>query len=124
MHCARAWSPRLIAAVLTLALPTALTPALAQSTPASTGTLTGLWQCELGGHDGEMPFALDLAQSGDQVAGRVSSPEGQLTIAASTLNNGVITVRLPSPEGTYVLTAKFTQQALTDGQVTLDGKPY
>ena len=72
-----------------------------------------------------MPFTLDLAQSGDRVTGRVSSPEGELTIAASTLKNGVINIQLlPSPEGTYILTAKSAKQALTNGQVMLDGKSY
>ena len=125
MRYKRASSPSLTIAGAALLLPFALRLAQAQRPSTSDGALTGVWQCKLSRADGEMPFTLDLAQSGDRVTGRVSSPEGELTIAASTLKNGVINIQLlPSPEGTYILTAKSAKQALTNGQVMLDGKSY
>ena len=110
------------AAALTITVTVALKPA--RVLPTSVAGLTGIWQCELTRPDGEMPFALDLTQSGDQVAGTVWSPEGHLKIAASTLKKDLLILQLPSPNGTYVLTAKSTGQALTDGSVTLNGKSY
>jgi len=110
--------------LLPLMMAVALNPPPAVPPLGGVEALTGLWQCELSGHDGELPFALDLTQSGDHVTGKVWSPEGHLKVAGSTPINGLITLQSPSPEGTYVLTAKFTQRALTAGQVTLDDKPY
>jgi predicted neuraminidase len=117
-------SPWLTIAVAGFLLLLALRLSRAQGLASSAGVLTGVWQCELSRADGEMPFALDISQSAGQITGRVSSPEGELTIAAATFRNGVISIQLPSPEGIYILSAKSTAQALTDGRVTLDGKFY
>jgi hypothetical protein len=110
--------------LLSLMIAVALKPPQAVLPRGPGEALTGLWLCKLTLHDGEMPFTLDLTQSGDHVGGKVWSPEGYLTVAASTLTNGLITLQLPSPQGTYILTAKSTRQGLTEGQATLDGKPY
>src|SRR6516225_1178320 len=124
MRYKRASSPSLTIAGAALLLPFALRLAQTQRPSTSDGALTGVWQCKLSRADGEMPFTLDLAQSGDRVTGRVSSPAGELTIAAATLKNGVINIQLPFPEGTYLLTAESDKQALTNGRVMLDGKSY
>lgn len=108
------------ASLLLFALKLAQVPGLA----TNAGALTGIWQCELSRPDGDMPFTLDMAQSGERVTGRVSSPEGELTTAASTLKNGLINIQLPSPEGIYILSAKSVGQALMDGHVMLGGKSY
>jgi predicted neuraminidase len=89
------------------------------------GVLTGIWECMLqGGPGGNEPFTIELSHGGDQVTGRIVSPQGGTDITSAGFTHDVATLRAPSADGTYVLTAKLRDGMLSDGRATLDGKPY
>jgi hypothetical protein len=96
-----------------------------QESKANSGPLTGSWECMAhGGSQGDTTFTLDLTQDGDNVSGSVSSPQGGMDITSATFKGEKLEIHLETPDGTYVLTAKWKNDKLLDGQTTLDGKPY
>jgi hypothetical protein len=66
-----------------------------------------------------MPFTLYLEHMGDSISGSVSSPLGGTDITSGTFKKKNLEIRLETPNGTYVLTAKLKKGQLS-GQWSLD----
>jgi hypothetical protein len=78
------------------------------------GPLTGTWECQSkGGPQGDMPFTLDLQQSGENVDGSVSSPLGGTQISSGSFKDNTLEIHIDSPDGTYVLRAKYDKDTLS-----------
>jgi hypothetical protein len=78
------------------------------------GPMTGTWNCQAkGGPEGDMPFTLYLQQDGENVDGSVSSPIGGTQITSGSFKNNTLEIHIDSPEGNYVLVAKFDKGALS-----------
>jgi hypothetical protein len=94
------------------------------------GPMTGTWNCQAkGGPEGDMPFTLYLQQDGEKVDGSVSSPIGGTQITSGSFKNNTLEIHIDSPEGNYVLTAKFDKGELSgtwskdeDSKGTWEGK--
>ena len=95
---------------------------LGQDKAAKPGPMTGMWEClSHGGARGDTKFTLDLQQDGEKVTGSVASDEGGMDITSATFKDATLEIHLDTPDGNYVLTAKFKGGQLT-GKVTLNGK--
>lgn len=78
------------------------------------GPITGTWSCQSkGGSEGDMPFTLYLQQTEEKVDGSVSSPLGGTQISSGTFKDATLEIHIDSPEGDYVLIAKFDKGALS-----------
>jgi hypothetical protein len=76
--------------------------------------LTGTWDCQSkGGANGDIPFTLYLQQDGEKVDGSVASPLGDAPISVGTFKQGVLEFEISTPDGSYVLTAKLDNGALS-----------
>ncbi len=85
------------------------------------GRMTGTWECTShGSSQGDMPFTLYLEQMGDAVTGSVSSPIGGTEITSATFKKKKLDIRLETPNGTYVLSAKLKKGQLS-GEWSHDG---
>jgi hypothetical protein len=93
------------------------------------GPLTGTWTCQSkGGSEGDMPFTLNLQQTEDKVDGSVSSPLGGTLISSGSFKGDTLEIHIDSPDGDYVLMAKFDKGGLSgtwahnDDKGTWEGK--
>jgi hypothetical protein len=78
------------------------------------GKMTGTWECmSHGSSQGDMPFTLHLEQMDDSVTGSISSPIGGTEITSATFKKNKLDIRLETPNGTYVLSAKLKKGQLT-----------
>ena len=78
------------------------------------GPLTGTWECTAhGGSQGDLPFTLYLEQTKDTLTGSVSSPMGGTQISAGTVKKNEIEIHIDTPQGNYVLMAKFNKGKLS-----------
>jgi len=78
------------------------------------GPLTGTWDClSKGGPQGDMPFTLNMEQSGENVDGSVSSPIGGTQISSGTFKANTLEIHIDSPDGSYVLVAKYDKDTLS-----------
>jgi len=90
---------------------------------AKPGPLTGTWECmAYGSSQGDLPFTLYLEQQKDVVSGSVSSPLGSTEITSGSYRKKRLDLRIDTPQGNYVLTAKLKKGQLT-GTWTLDSPP-
>ncbi len=90
--------------------------AAAASAPAKDkkGPLTGTWECQAhGGAQGDMAFTLFLQQNKESVAGRISSPIGGTEISSGTFKKNMLEIDIDTPQGNYVLLAKFNKGELS-----------
>jgi hypothetical protein len=78
------------------------------------GPVTGTWDCQSkGGPQGDMPFTLSLEQSGENVDGSVSSPIGGTQISSGSFKSNTLEIHIDSPDGSYVLVAKYDKDTLS-----------
>jgi len=78
------------------------------------GPLTGTWDCQSkGGPQGDMPFTLNLEQSGENVGGSVSSPIGGTQISSGSFKSNTLEIHIDSPDGSYILVAKYDKDTLS-----------
>jgi len=76
--------------------------------------ITGTWDCQSkGGPQGDMPFTLSLEQSGENVDGSVSSPIGGTQISSGSFKGNTLEIHIDSPDGSYVLIAKYDKDTLS-----------
>ncbi len=84
------------------------------------GKMAGTWECmSHGSSQGDMPFTLYLEHMGNDITGSVSSPIGGTDITSGTFKKRNLEIRLETPNGTYVLTAKLKKGRL-NGEWSLD----
>jgi len=78
------------------------------------GKLTGTWECmSHGGSQGDMPFTLYLEHTKETVTGSVSSPMGGTQITSARYKKKTLEVRIDTPMGNYLLTAKLKKKQLS-----------
>jgi hypothetical protein len=78
------------------------------------GPLTGTWDCQAhGGSQGDMAFTLYLQQNKELVDGSVSSPIGGTQISSGTFRRNMLEIHLDTPQGAYILMAKFEKGKLS-----------
>ena len=77
------------------------------------GKLTGTWECvSHGSSQGDMPFTLYLEHSKETVTGSVSSPMGGTQITSASYKKKTLEIRIDTPMGNYMLTAKLKKDQL------------
>jgi hypothetical protein len=77
------------------------------------GKLTGTWECvSHGSSQGDMPFTLYLEHSKETVTGSVSSPMGGTQITSASYKKKTLEIRIDTPMGNYLLTAKLKKNQL------------
>ena len=77
------------------------------------GPMTGTWDCQAhGGSQGEMAFTLFLQQNKESVDGNISSPIGGTQISSGTFKRNMLEIHLDTPQGNYILMAKFNKGTL------------
>ena len=93
------------------------------------GPMTGTWDCQArGGTQGDMNFTLYLQQNKEMVDGSISSPIGGTQISSGTFRKNMLEIHLDTPQGNYILIAKFSKGALSgtwakdDDKGTWEGK--
>ena len=78
------------------------------------GLMTGTWDCQAhGGSQGDMAFTLFLQQDKENVDGSISSPIGGTQISSGTFKRNLLEIHLDTPQGAYVLMAKFEKGKLS-----------
>lgn len=78
------------------------------------GKLTGTWECmSHGSSQGDLPFTLYLEQTKETVAGSVSAPMGSTEITSATYRKKTLEIRIDTPQGNYLVTAKLKQAQLS-----------
>lgn len=78
------------------------------------GPLTGTWDCQShGGPQGDAAFTLYLQQNGETVDGSISSPIGGTQISSGTLRRNMLEIHVDTPQGPYILVAKFNKGTLS-----------
>src|SRR5271157_3607478 len=78
------------------------------------GPMTGTWDCQAhGGSQGDTSFTLYLQQDKETVDGSISSPMGGTQISSGTLKKNMLEIHLDTPQGNYVLMAKFSKGTLS-----------
>jgi len=78
------------------------------------GPMTGTWDCQAhGGSQGDMSFTLFLQQNKETVDGSISSPIGGTQISSGTFRRKMLEIHLDTPQGNYVLMAKFNKGTLS-----------
>jgi hypothetical protein len=76
--------------------------------------MTGTWDCQAhGGSQGDMAFTLYLQQNKETVDGSVSSPIGGTEISSGTFKKNMLEIHIDTPQGNYVLMAKFSKGKLS-----------
>ncbi len=101
----------------------ASTFALTDDKTSKPGPIAGTWDCAShGGDQGDSKFTLALEQDGEKVTGSVDSAQGGMDITSGTFKDATLEIRLDTPQGNYVLSAKL-KDGLLSGEVKLDDKP-
>jgi hypothetical protein len=78
------------------------------------GLMTGTWDCQAhGGSQGDIAFTLFLQQDKENVDGSISSPIGGTQISSGTFKRNLLEIHLDTPQGAYVLMAKFEKGTLS-----------
>lgn len=78
------------------------------------GKMAGTWECTShGSSQGDMPFTLYLEHMGEAITGSVSSPLGGTDITSGLFKKKNLEIRLETPNGTYVLSAKLRKGQLS-----------
>ena len=78
------------------------------------GVMTGTWDCQAhGGSQGDMAFTLYLQQNKENIDGSISSPIGGTQISSGTFKRNMLEIHLDTPQGAYVLMAKFEKGKLS-----------
>jgi len=78
------------------------------------GAMSGTWDCQAhGGSQGDMAFTLYLQQNKETVDGSISSPIGGTQISSGTFKRNMLEIHLDTPQGAYVLMAKFEKGKLS-----------
>ena len=87
------------------------------------GPMTGTWDCQAhGGSQGDMAFTLYLNQNKETVDGTISSPIGGTEISSGTYKKNMLEIHLDTPQGNYVLMAKFSKGTLSGNWSTDNDK--
>ena len=78
------------------------------------GLLTGTWDCQAhGGSQGDMAFTLFVQQNRETVDGTISSPIGGTQFSSGTFRRNMLEIHLDTPQGGYVLMAKYEKGKLS-----------
>jgi len=78
------------------------------------GKLAGTWECiSHGSSQGDMPFTLYLEHTKEIVSGSVSSPMGGTQITSASYKKKTLEIRIDTPMGNYLLTAKLKKNQLS-----------
>lgn len=78
------------------------------------GKMAGTWECvSHGSSQGEMPFTLYLEHMGEAISGSVSSPLGGTDVTSGSFKKKNLEIRLETPNGIYVLSAKLKKGQLS-----------
>jgi hypothetical protein len=78
------------------------------------GLLTGTWDCQAqGGSQGDMTFTLFMQQNRETVDGTISSPIGGTQFSSGTFRRNMLEIHLDTPQGNYVLMAKYEKGKLS-----------
>ena len=78
------------------------------------GLLTGTWDCQAhGGSQGDMTFTLFMQQNRETVDGTISSPIGGTQFSSGTFRRNMLEIHLDTPQGGYVLMAKYEKGKLS-----------
>lgn len=101
------------AVVSALALLTSVASIQAKEKKPKPGPLTGTWECTAhGSPQGDMPFTLTLAQSGEQVTGSVDSPMGGTEITSATFKKKHLEIHIDTPQGNYLVSGDLKKGKL------------
>lgn len=77
------------------------------------GIMTGTWDCQAhGGTQGDMAFTLNMQQDKETVDGSISSPIGGTQFSSGTFRRNMLEIHLDTPQGNYVLMAKYVKGKL------------
>ena len=97
-----------------LALLCLVIPGVAKEKKPKPGKLAGTWECmSHGSSQGDMPFTLYLEHSKETVTGSVSSPMGSTQITSASYKKKALEIRIDTPMGDYLLTAKLKKSQLS-----------
>ncbi|MCJ7503495.1 MAG: hypothetical protein MUP80_10610 [Acidobacteriia bacterium] len=78
------------------------------------GKLAGTWECiSHGSSQGDMSFTLYLEHTKEIVSGSVSSPMGGTQITSASYKKKTLEIRIDTPMGNYLLTAKLKKNQLS-----------
>jgi hypothetical protein len=78
------------------------------------GAMSGTWDCQAhGGSQGDTAFTLFLQQNKETVDGSIASPIGSTQISSGTFRRNMLEIHLDTPQGPYVLIAKFEKGKLS-----------
>jgi hypothetical protein len=78
------------------------------------GPMTGTWDCAAHGSTrGDIQFTLFLNQHKESLDGSISSPMGGTDISSGTFRHNNLEIHLDTPEGNYILLAKFHKDTLS-----------
>lgn len=90
------------------------------------GLLTGTWDCQShGGKQGESAFTLFLQQDKQDkevVDGSIASLIGGGQISSGTFRRNMLEIHIDTPQGAYILMAKFEKGKLSGNWSTEDDK--
>ena len=115
----RVWTSMVVTGLLLLLVPSVQ----AKEKRIKAGPLTGTWDCTShGGPQGDLPFTLTLQQTKDIVTGSVASPIGDTDITSASLKKDVLEIHIDTPQGNYLLTAKYKKNALVEGEWSTDSQ--
>lgn len=100
----------------------ALGVTLSAKDKANNSPVVGTWNCVAhGGENGDVPFTLYLDQSGDELSGSVSAPQGSTDLSSVSFKDNHLKITIETDEHDYVLTATLANGKLA-GTWTLDGQ--
>ena len=96
--------------------------AKAQEKDAGASAVAGTWQCVAhGGQNGDVPFTLNLQQSGETLSGTVSSSQGDADLTTVTFKGNQLRIEIDTDQGNYILTATLSNGQLA-GQWSHDSE--
>jgi len=88
--------------------------AVANAREASSGPLTGTWQCVAhSSFENDVSFTLDLKQGGEEVAGKFANSTGEYPLTSTSYRKGVIEFQVEAPDGKYRATGKLLHGQLS-----------
>ena len=100
----------------------------ASAAPAAAATsgegISGTWDVLMDTPAGQMPFTANFTQTGDQVAGTIAGPGGDIPIAGTMTGNALkLDMNVPTPQGelSIVMTGDLTPTGITGKASTAMG---